>query len=505
MMKKSTVQSLLEELKSIEKSELTISAYCKKNNISVSKYYDSINVLREEPYDELTEEVIHLYDSLLMRKAEDTDTDDRAVTNIIRDENGKISKYYFKIFRRDKTPVEGYFSRDEMNNIYRMYSYYGASLTQRQVSRLFPEYTLVDFKRILRAFNITKASACFAPHILEEHTQEELLDMQFREKENNFLKKIEENRVRDTEILLKQYAKENYELKDQLNNRDLFISTYKIDPPKSSFKVSISNSTILPDTVVILSDLHIGAYNEKYGYLQLEDYNKDEILRRLYKVIESLSKYKHNSITICNLGDSLDSFNKETTRGGHELPSILSNKEQSKLYHEIMNEFFYQLSQFASDIKYICVGESNHDGDWGWINNLLLAQHIKQTYNIDTYISNNPIDYFNIQDVSIIYLHGKDNKNQFKGFPLVINDKTESWFNNYLLDSNNDYKSKKCIIKGDLHQFAYSCAKHFDYISAPSVYGSSNWIVSNFGKTPWGVLVLNIINNNIINYVIKDA
>lgn len=95
-----------------------------------------------------------------------------------------------------------------MNLIYRLYSYYGSSLTQRQVSRHFPDYSLVDFKRILRAFNITKASSPFAPHVIEEHTPEELQEMQLREKENDFLKAVEKNEVRDLKQLVIKLTKE---------------------------------------------------------------------------------------------------------------------------------------------------------------------------------------------------------------------------------------------------------------------------------------------------------
>ena len=94
--------------------------------------------------------------------------DDRNSVNLIRDEDGKIKFYEFKVLRKDKAPLTGRLTRDEMNNIHRMYSYYGMSITQREISRYFPEYSLIDFKRILRVFSITKAVAPFAPHIIED-------------------------------------------------------------------------------------------------------------------------------------------------------------------------------------------------------------------------------------------------------------------------------------------------------------------------------------------------
>src|SRR5690606_1183509 len=86
---------------------------------------------------------------------------------------GKIESYKFKILVRDKAPLQGSLTREEMNLIYNLYSSEGAGLTQRDVSRYFTNFTFEEFKKILRAFNITKASAPLAPHVLEEKTPDE--------------------------------------------------------------------------------------------------------------------------------------------------------------------------------------------------------------------------------------------------------------------------------------------------------------------------------------------
>lgn len=66
-------------------------------------------------------------------------------------------------------------------------------------------------------------------------------------------------------------------------------------------------------------------------------------------------------LIICNLGDSVDSYKGETVRG-HELPTTITPKEQSKMYIDIMLEFFNKLLVYinSGDIKYICIGDSNH-------------------------------------------------------------------------------------------------------------------------------------------------
>ena len=52
---------------------------------------------------------------------------------------GKITKYNFKILVRDREPLEGSLTREQVDLIYRLYSSEGANLTQRSVSRYFPE------------------------------------------------------------------------------------------------------------------------------------------------------------------------------------------------------------------------------------------------------------------------------------------------------------------------------------------------------------------------------
>ena len=141
---------------------------------------------------ELTEEEIKEieYDA-----EKDDKYDERSIGNSIKDDTGKITHYYYKILVRDEPPLEGNFSREEMDKIYRLYSNLdGAGLTLRAVSREFHNLTFRDFKRILRAFNITKSSVPVAPHILEEKSADDITQIIIRNKENLVLKKLDTER-----------------------------------------------------------------------------------------------------------------------------------------------------------------------------------------------------------------------------------------------------------------------------------------------------------------------
>lgn len=486
-MKESTIKKYTEIISKIKSSGKSVRAYCSENNISYDTLRKTIASLKNSNNTQEEEKLLNLY-------KECVETDNKAVIKYIRDDNKKILYYEYKIFRRDKTPLCGNLTRQEMDSIHRLYSYYGDSLTQRVISRNFPELSLIDFKRILRAFNITKASSPFAPHMIEEYSEDELRDIQLREKENSFLRKAEEDNIRNNEKLLKKYAQENIELK---NSIDKFINFASLGI-KTSFDDSYLTSIhdISNTLVIALSDMHVGAYNTTNGYMELPIYDESEINKRLNKVLEFINNSQYIKLVVLNLGDSVDSFNKETTRGGHPLPGILSDKEMSTLYLKVMMRFFNSIKN--RNIEYYCVGESNHDGFVGWMNNLLLANKLEQK-GIKCYISNTPSFNLNINDVSLTVLHGKDDHNQFKNFPLVINPNTENWFNNYYLNTDFPFKKRKIVLKGDLHQYAYTCGKAFDYMSCPSLYGSSQWIVANFGITKWGIGYLNIDSNNNVN------
>lgn len=485
-MKKETRNRIEKLLNYAKNNNLSVMAACKVKNYNYGTLTNTLKYARNNGTDE---DILALYDSVKQgnNTIEHIDNDERAETEQIRDEDGKIVSYRFKIFRRDKTPVVGALTRDEMSLIYRLYSYYGSSLTQRQVSRHFPDYSLVDFKRILRAFNITKASSPFAPHIIEEHSQEELQEMQLREKENDFLKAVEKNEVRDLKQLVIKLTKE--QIKSSISEEKLVELIKATNKNYKELPVNISN--IKPDYPVLiiwLSDLHIGAYNAKYSsFVPLPSYDKEEIKTRLTKIVQTFAGQSYGAVYVVNLGDSVDGYNKETTRGGHQLPEVMDNKEISEAFIECMMEFFKSLKANVkcNEINYLCIGESNHGGDWEWVNQKLLAAYLANE-GIKSYLSNFPIDYFTIGRHTYVYMHGKDNNNQSRQFPLTLNPQTELYFANYLAEQNlhNDHIY---VVKGDLHNYAYTTGKQFDYISVGSMYGSSNYIVANFGHTKWSI------------------
>ena len=272
-------------------------------------------------------------------KSEDTEKEFGYEVEQIRDDEDDISSYKFTIKIRDKAPIIGTLSRDEMQLIYRLYSNYGSKLTQREVSRFFPEYSLEDFKRILRAFNITKASSPFAPHMIEETPKDELLTIQFREKENDFLRSLESERIKRNEIELKKQIQENVELKERIEEIPNFIKDLDLSNlPKAdvSTQVSILNKSL----IIWISDMHIGAeVSSTSDYKNV--YNEEEVNKRLDKILSAVStnNCKYDKVIVCNLGDSIDGMDSQTCRKDHYLPQNMDNKEQFHAFIRCMVRF----------------------------------------------------------------------------------------------------------------------------------------------------------------------
>lgn len=416
---------------------------------------------------------------------QDENIEKRVQADLNRDDNNSITDYSFKILVRDKPNLEGTLTRQEMETLYRLYSSEGSNLTQRTVSREFPRFTFQELKKIIRAFNITKASGPFPPHMLEERTTEELIQLNIEAKEGDFLKKYEQDRSKLMQKKYNDLIVQHEKLKNSYKNAE-FLNKVDIPEIKILPKTHKSGKTVL----VYLSDIHIGAYVSDEEIYE-NSYDEKEVQRRLTKVLERIAKIKDiESLVIFNLGDAIDGYNAKTTRpsSNHVLPQNMSNKKQGEVFIRQMTAFFkYILENIpTNNVNFVSVGHSNHGGDFE--HSIVTALSIiLETLDVNTYVSTKSIDHFEIKgrDVNetFIFTHGKDNLHQFKGLPLTLDIKTENYLNEYILHHN--LTGKITVIKGDLHQSATTYGKLFKYKSVGSLFGSSGWIMSNFGNTKW--------------------
>lgn len=428
--------------------------------------------------------------------SQDEEMEERNHTEIIRDldkvitvggENkNPVKSYKYKILVRDKPALEGELSREEMNLIYNLYSNEGANLTQRAASRYFPSFAFRDFKKILRAFNITKDCLPFAPHVKEEHSYEQMEELYYQNKDKNFLIRLEQHRSRRAEQELDSLKKKYKELQDGIEDFSIFVSKIKFDSTRK--EISAPETKNSPTLVLYLSDMHIGADVSKYSlYSNKFDYESAKF--RMYvlmrKILEVAVNQQVSKIIICNMGDSIDGLNNHTTRGGHYLPQNMDNKEMFDNFVRLVIEFINDLvdCHLFSDIEYVAVEGGNHDGSAGYMANTLLENLLPHRFpGVKTRVFKRFMETIEVGKHTFILCHGKDERDMFKGLPLTLNDKAEVQINEFI-DYNHIDAPYIHFVKGDLHQSATTYGKKFRYKSVASFFGSSQWIHLNFGNT----------------------
>ena len=492
MIQKKTIEKYTKLIKEIEDSKLSINKYFKSIGKEPYSFFNAMSNIRGQAIngDQNAIDLIALYDSLNERSVSTNGESELGMkwwTD--RNENGYIERYHIHYPIKDSIPFDTTLTRQDAETIFGLYTYYGGNVTARNVANEFPKYTLAEIKRIFRVFKLTKDSIFVPPHLIEELNAEELAQYRMQLKERAAFKYCDAKQERDFTNQIKKMASEINRLNDRQEIAKSLLGNIEYE------KVTREIPSINRETtgIICLSDLHVGAFNVPEGYIDLPEYSESEINRRLDIIINSLQTKNWNKVIILNLGDNVDSYRKMTTSMTHQLPCILSDKQIAQMYLRVMIRFIDAIKSIFKNVQYISIGSGNHSGSWGWLLDITLSQHL-QNIGINSYVSNNEIDSFDVNGTSFVYLHGKSDhtKGQFKGFPLNLNEKTQCWFNDFFADTNLKLQKRKVVLKGDLHQYSINSVSSFDYINCPSIYASSTYIVSNFGVTPWACTYLEV-------------
>ena len=514
-MKLETIKKYSELIEEMTKGNyISLKDFAEQNGINYDTLNAQLSAIRKDvgEYQDLCKEAIDKYDKVQKKwkspkqeleipglqleaehfEEEIQDTDDKIESSILRNNAGKIVGYSFRVYRRDKTPVQGILNRDEMQLIYRLYSYYGASITQREVSRHFPDYSLQDFKRILRAFNITKASGPFAPHMYEEKTEDELKEYHLREKENDFLKKIEKDELNDVRKTAVKLARENKELKEQLElTNNISVNLEGFTPSKHVFFDKTDKSIIL-----FLADMHIGARCESYT-LYDNPWNKEVLVKRLNNILLNLSNIgPFDEITLCMLGDNLDGMDGQTARRDHIMPQNMDNMEQIETFIEVMVPFIDNLRTMCSKLQIYSVKEGNHDGITAYAASLALKNIVEKNFpDVPFTLYKEFIGEFKLYGHTYLICHGKDSKFMKKPMPLNLDERTKTMIYEWLESKGLTGKDNIHFVKGDLHSNALSSCRLFDYRNVLSLFGASDYSNYNFSRNAHGISYDLFVNN----------
>lgn len=405
--------------------------------------------------------------------------------------DNKILFYKFKLNNKELI-----LSKDDIERIYKLYTNYGAGISRKNIVPYFTTLSLSDISKIIKLLNITKDSMPIPPHIMEDEKENNIIDKLYEDKESLIREKYYKDQFKEIEKRYINLVKENEDLKNLKEGVHDLIKDYLVKESivKSNIELSELSHSKARALVIHLSDMHVGASVPNESIYDNE-YNMDVIMSRMNKIIDMIRREaaiygKFSCIVINNLGDSLDGYNNQTCRGGRYLPQNMTNKEQMINFIESIVYLVGSINNLdlADSIMYKSVGDSNHDGDFGYAANFALCTILNSKFdNVHAAVFDKPIGHYNLGYHTYILFHGKDSSDMKSNMPLTIDNRTENFINEYLnAKINNDVissNSKIHFIKGDLHNSATTYGKQFRYKSVGSFFGSSKWVHSNFGNT----------------------
>lgn len=524
MVRKSTYNKVIDFLNNIVANNSTFKEFFKNNpnknyyNIWRNKINKIINDIPTDAYTlELQDKIINLCNQVnysnkkndeVLKEFPSLDSKE-----IVRDDNGIIVGYRFNIKRKVGGPLVGTLSRDEMDRLCSLFSRYGADLTLAQTALDFPQYSLDDISRIKRLFLIFKYSCPFAPHEVDEHTEEELHDIAIEKKKNNLTRTLEKDQLRDAQKINLKLAKEVEELK---NWKDT-ISNIKVDisglPNRTITKIQESDTDLVKcsSLMINLSDLHIGAKLSS-DCLYKNDWNERELIRRLSSLLDELKDIQLTckaSVCYLNLlGDMLDGMDNMTARRDHIMPQNMDNKEQFNVFLKVMIWFISNLSDSFEKVIVNSVPNGNHTGAPEYFAIVALKYAIDSKFkNVIMDIPDKFFTKIKVGDHLFLACHGKDSNFMKKPLPLHLTNDSKVWLDNYLIRENivNKYAPGHIhILKGDLHTAGFDDTLQYDYRNCLSLFGDSDYSQMNYPSTGYGVSYSVIIGDSILNGEFKN-
>lgn len=286
-----------------------------------------------------------------------------------------------------------------------------------------------------------------------------------------------------------QYAPKKIEAIEVVENLDFKSIIDKYIKPLEDYKPNVITYT-KPNKKdfdkLIITDVHIGMDTDiDNNTMYKGEWNKEELLKTAQIVIDNTIKEQESDVLyIDELGDLLDGFNAQTTRGGHSLPQNMTNEEAFDCALEFKLKILYGLIGNYKEIHFNNICNDNHSGAFGYFVNEAFKQIAEiQFKNITVTNHRKFINHYFIGNICFVITHGKDDKSLKFGFKPHLDLKGADKIDQYL-KQNGVYKKSDLIIfcKGDSHQalFDLCTSDDFYYFNYPALSPSSNWIKNNF-------------------------
>lgn len=249
---------------------------------------------------------------------------------------------------------------------------------------------------------------------------------------------------------------------------------------------------------LVWTDVHIGMDTSRNGLaLYPVEWNEKVLMSRIDEMINFvLAKKTSRMLIIDELGDFMDGWNGETTRGGHKLPQNMNNEDAFEAGVKAKVRLVDELSRHYDFITCNNICDDNHSGAFGYVVNSTFKHIIDHKYvNVEVNNLRKFINYYIVGDHGFILSHGKDSRNLKFGFKPHIDARAVEKISQYIRHSD---ELKKCkyieFSKGDSHQclFDMCTSDEFDYFNFPAFSPSSEWVQTNFKKGRSGFVMQSV-------------
>lgn len=244
----------------------------------------------------------------------------------------------------------------------------------------------------------------------------------------------------------------------------------------------------------VYSDAHLNMNPNPDGYsLYGGRWNEEDIDSRNEKFIKHIITDQTSRVLyLDDLGDFMDGLDKQTTRGGHELPQIMSDEDAYDLGLSFKIKQIDSLILHYDKIYVRNICNDNHAGKFSYFVNSAFKKYIELKYpeRVEVFNQRKFIDHYIIEcdgpyNYGFITSHGKDSKEKKFGMNPKLTDKDQRVIDDYI---DEHYLCQKGLIlqfdKGDSHQriFDNTSSSRFSYHSYFAFSPSSNYIQTNFKK-----------------------
>lgn len=281
----------------------------------------------------------------------------------------------------------------------------------------------------------------------------------------------------------------NIEFKEQkvIEDVDLLASIEDVLKNTPKLKLIKQPKTSVTDRL-IYTDVHVGMDASRKGLAQYcADWNEAELIKSIEIMVSKALKFKKsNTIYVDELGDYMDGYNGQTTRGGHSLPQNMTNEESFDAGLKAKCMLAEKISKHWDFVVFNNICEDNHAGSFGYIVNSAFKLICETKYNNVKVVNHQKfMNHYFIGSHCFVITHGKDSRSLKFGFKPHLDAKQIEKIDQYLKNEKIYQKAEFIeVTKGDSHQYLLDkCSSDdFDYHNIMALSPSSEWVQTNFKR-----------------------